>query len=203
MKQVTIVGICASPKKKSSTTLFALEKALEACRAEGAETRIISLSDYNFGGCHDCDYCRHKLGCSQKDDFTELIMPQLMGDDIAGIIYASPVYFGGVTAQMKAFMDRCVPFRRNGYRFADKVAGALTVGRSRNGGQELAAMDIVKNCMIQGMTIVPDAIPTSHFGANLWSGNLQGIEEDEIGLATAVNLGKRVAQIAIKLNTEG
>lgn len=201
MTPVTIVGICASPKKTGSTTMFALEKTLAACRAEGAETRIISLAEYTFGGCHDCDYCRHKLGCSQKDDFTEHLIPQLTGSDIGGIIYASPVYFGGVNAQMKTFMDRCVPFRRNGYLFADKVAGALTVGRSRNGGQELAAMDIVKNCMIQGMTIVPDATPTSHFGANLWSGNLQGIEEDEIGLATAVNLGKRVAQIAIKLRS--
>lgn len=199
MNKIKIVGICASPKKKDSTTLFSLEKALEACRSEGAETSIINLADYQFDSCHDCDYCRHKLGCSQKDDFSEHIIPQLTDSTIAGIIFASPVYFGGVTAQMKAFMDRSVPLRRNGYLFADKVAGAITVGRSRNGGQELAAMDIVKYCMIHGMTVVPDATPTSHFGGNLWSGNLQGIEADEIGIATAVNLGKRVAQIAMKL----
>ena len=199
MSTIKIVGVCASPKKTGSTTLFSLEKALDACRAEGAETVVLNLANYNFGGCHDCDYCRHKLGCSQKDDFTEKVIPLLSDSSVAGIIFASPVYFGGVTSQMKAFMDRCVTFRRNGYLLSDMVAGALTVGRSRNGGQELAAMDIVKNGMIQGMTIVPDAIPTSHFGGNLWSGGPLGVEADEIGIATAVNLGKRVAKTALKL----
>ncbi len=103
MNKLTIVGICASPKKQASTTMFALEKALGACRAEGAETRIIALADYTFGGCHDCDYCRHKLGCSQKDDFTQHILPQLIGDDI-GVPNTQPLArqwqsqsaFGGV-----------------------------------------------------------------------------------------------------------
>jgi len=195
-----IVGICASPKQKGSTTMFCLEKALESAGQLGFETEIIALADYQFDGCHDCGYCRTKLGCSQKDDFTSVIIPKLDDSAIVGMIYASPVYFGGITSQMKAFMDRCVPFRRNGFRFAPMVAGALTVGRSRNGGQELAAMDIVKNCLVQGMTIVPDAEPTSHFGANLWSGKTDGIETDELGLLTAVNLGKRVAEIAKKLH---
>lgn len=196
-----IIGICASPKKKESTTMFSLEKALESAAQVGFETEIIALAEYKFDGCHDCDFCKSKLGCSQKDDFTSQIIPKLDDPEIAGIIYASPVYFGGVTSQMKMFMDRCVPFRRNGFRFAPIVAGALTVGRSRNGGQELAAMDIVKNCMIQGMTVVPDAQPTSHFGANLWSGKPNGIETDEIGILTAVNLGKRVAEVAMKLRS--
>lgn len=196
-----IIGICGSPKKKDSTTLFSLKKAMEECAAEGFETEIINLAEYTFNGCGDCGYCKEKLGCSQKDDFTTEILPKLNDPSIKGMILASPVYFGGVTSQMKAFMDRSVPFRRNGYMFADMVAGALTVGRSRNGGQELAAMDIVKNCMIQGMTVVPDGIPTSHFGANLWSGKPEGIETDEIGIQTAVNLGKRVAQTAKKLNS--
>lgn len=195
-----IIGICGSPKKKDSTTMYSLEKALEACREEGFETEIISLSDNKFYGCSDCGYCRDKVDCSQKDDFTTNILPVLNDDSIAGIIFASPVYFGGVTGQMKTLMDRSVLFRRNGFMWEKLVAGALTVGRSRNGGQELAAMDIVKNCLIQGMTVVPDASPTSHFGGNLWSGKPEGIEQDKIGIQTAVNLGKRVGMTAKKLN---
>lgn len=194
-----IIGICGSPRKKDSTTLFGLQKALEACAKEGFETEIINLSEYTFGGCTDCDFCRSQLNCLLEDDYTTHILPKLTDNSIVAIIFASPVYFGGVTSQMKAFMDRSVLFRRNGFRWERMVAGALTVGRSRNGGQELAAMDIVKNCMIQGMTIVPDASPTSHFGANLWSGKPDGIETDEIGIQTAINLGKRVAQTAKKL----
>lgn len=195
-----IIGICGSPKKKNSTTMFALQKAMDTAGKEGFDTEIISLAEYDFKGCGDCGFCREKLGCSQKDDFTQKIIPLLDDEQIKGMIFASPVYFGGVTSQMKAFMDRCVPFRRNGYRFAPMIAGAISVGRSRNGGQELTTMDIVKNCMIHGMTVVPDAPPTSHFGGNMWSGVPDGINTDAIGIQTAENLGRRVAEIAKKIN---
>lgn len=191
-----IIGICGSPNGEKSTTLFALKKALEVCAQEGFETEVIDLSSKTFGGCTDCGGCRAKLTCAQDDDFTDQILPQLNTPDVAGMIFASPVYFGGVTGQMKSFLDRCVTFRRNGFLFANKIAGALTVGRSRNGGQELAAMDIVKSALIQGMVIVSDAAPTSHFGANLWSGHADGIEGDDVGIQTAVNLARNVARHA-------
>ncbi len=194
-----VVGICGSPKKKNSTTLFGLKKALLAVEEHGIETRVIELGAYNFGGCVDCGKCRKEFTCSLDDDFTNVILPLLKDEDIKGMILASPVYFGGVTSQMKAFIDRCVLFRRNSFKFENKVAGVLAVGRSRNGGQELAAMDLVKNALIQGMTVVSDASPTSHFGGILWSGFDEGIEKDSVGIKTAANLGKKVAETVKKI----
>ncbi len=195
-----ILGICGSPKGKKSTTRFGLEKALAAAAAVGVETQMLAIRDYQFSGCCDCGACYKELKCAQADDFSERLLPLLSDPDIKGMIYASPVYFGGVTAQMKAFMDRCVPFRRNGYLFEDRISGVLTVGRSRHGGQELTAMDLIKNCLIHGMTVVPDRSPTSHFGGMLWSGHPDGIEKDEKGIETAENLGKRVAEITLKIH---
>lgn len=191
-----ILGICGSPNKEKSTTLFALKKTLEVCAQAGFETEIIELANFSFGGCIDCGGCRKKVTCTQKDDFTAKLIPILQDEAVSGIVFASPVYFGGVTSQMKAFMDRCVVFRRNGFIFGNKVAGALTVGGSRNGGQELAAMDIVKNALIQGMVVVPDAAPTSHFGANLWSRHPGTIEKDDGGIQGAINLGVNMAHHA-------
>jgi len=195
-----VIGISGSPKKKDSTTLFALEKAMEQCKEAGLETEIIDLSEYRFNGCIDCSLCKTKIDCSQNDDYKEHIMPLLNDENIKGFIFASPVYFGGVTAQMKALMDRMVMFRRNGFMYENVVAGALSVGRSRHGGQELTSMDIVKNAMIQGMIVVPDASPTSHFGGNLWSGHPDTIENDDHGIKTSENLGKKVAEIVKKLS---
>ena len=178
--------------------MFALKKALDVCAGDGFDTDIIELSNYKFGGCIDCGACRKKLTCSQNDDFKEHLIPKLSDPEIAGIIFASPVYFGGITGQLKTFIDRAVIFRRNGFMFANKVAGALTVGHSRHGGQELSALDIVKAALIHGMVVVPDASPTSHFGGNLWSGHQGGIEEDEAGIATATNLGVNMARHAKK-----
>jgi multimeric flavodoxin WrbA len=194
-----VLGICGSPKKENSTTLFALKKAVEAVRESGVETEMLVLSGYTFSGCKDCGACRKKLDCSIDDDFRHAIMPVLKDPEIKGMIYASPVYFGGVTWLMKAFLDRSIPFRRNGFMFENRVAGVLTVGGSRHGGQELAAMDLVKNCLIHGMIVVPDCSPTSHFGGLLWNGPPDGIENDQRGIETAVNLGKKVAEIVKKL----
>ncbi|MGM0442656.1 MAG: flavodoxin family protein [Fibrobacterota bacterium] len=197
-----IMGICGSPKRQGSTTLFALKKALEAVRENGVDTDVIHLGDYSFGGCIDCGACwdMDEPGCSQDDDFTDHIVSALNDRDIAGFIFASPVYFGGMTSQMKAFFDRAVSFRRKGFRWENRVAGALSVGRSRHGGQELTEMDILRSALVQGMVAVPDSSPTSHFGANLWSGNPEGIENDAAGLKTAVNLGRKVAEIAQKVH---
>ncbi len=191
-----IIGICGSPKKVNSTSLFALKEALKECEILGFETEIIELSKHNFNGCIDCGFCKGKLECAQKDDFQNNILPILDDENLKGLIFASPVYFGGISSQLKSFMDRSVLFRRNGFKFENVVCGAITVGRSRNGGQELASMDIIKNALIQGMIVVPDSSPTSHFGGNLWSGNPTGIENDEAGIRTAKNLGKKVAEIA-------
>ncbi len=197
-----ILGICGSPKKKNSTTLFALNKALEASKAEGVETQLLNLAEYNYSGCKDCGHCKEILDCSLKDDFKNHLLPLLKDSEIKGMIFASPVYFGGVTSQMKSFLDRLISFRRNNFQFENIVAGTLTVGKARHGGQELAAMDIVKNCLIHCMIVVSDASPTSHFGSLLWSGHPDGIENDEIGIRTAVNIGKKVAEIALKVYRE-
>jgi multimeric flavodoxin WrbA len=196
-----ILGVCASPKKKNSTTFFGLQKAIAAAKSAGVKTQILNLAQYNFKGCRDCGLCRDKLDCSQNDDFREEILPLLKNPEIKGMILASPVYFGGLTSLMKAFLDRTVSFRRNGFIFENIVAGALTVGKSRNGGQELTAMDIVKYCLIHNMIMVSDASPTSHFGAMLWSGHTDGIENDSTGIETAENIGKKVAEIVKKIHS--
>lgn len=195
-----VIGINGSSKKKNSTTGFALARALKQIEEQGIETVQIDLADYKFSGCTDCDGCRKKITCTLNDDFTNKILPILNDKDVKGFLFASPVYMGGMSAQLKSLFDRSVSFRRNNFAYEHKVAGAITVGRSRNGGQELVALDIAKCSMLHGMIIVPDSSPTSHFGATLWSGHPEGIENDKEGLATLDNLAKNVASIVKKLS---
>jgi multimeric flavodoxin WrbA len=195
-----IIGIAGSPKKKDSTSLFALNKALNKASQSGLETELIKLSEFNFSGCSDCNgLCRSQLGCSIDDDFTNILLPLLKQKEIKGIIISSPVYFASITAKLKAFIDRMVTFRRNDFYLKGLVGGAITVGNSRHGGQELAAIDIIKSLLIQGMIIVPDSPPTSHFGGLLWSGKDGGINKDLKGIQSAENLGKNIAETVRKL----
>jgi multimeric flavodoxin WrbA len=121
--------------------------------------------------------------------------------DAQGIIIGSPVYFGNVSSQMKIFMDRSRPLRID-FKLKDKVAGAISVGASRNGGQETTITAIHQFLLIQDAIIVGDGAPMAHYGGAGVSGAAGEASEDDMGLLTSMNLGKRVAELALKLNKE-
>jgi multimeric flavodoxin WrbA len=191
-----ILGICCSPRK-GQNTFRAMEICLEAARArDGAiTTQVIELADLDIRPCQACGECKGRLACPIEDDFASLI-PVLSDSDVGGMIVGTPVYFGTMTAQCKAFVDRCVMFRRNGWLFRNRVGGVLAVGGVRNGGQELAIQAVQAALLCHDMICVSDGQPTAHFGATLFSGMEGGIERDDFGLQTARYLGKRVAEVA-------
>ena len=191
----TIIGVCCSPRPQKTTY-----EAMSACLAAaeevgGVTTRLIELAGKTIGPCLACGICKEGLICGIGDDFGEII--EAFGDpNFAGLIIGTPVYFGMMTAQCKAFLDRSVVFRRNGWMLRDKVAGVLAVGRVRNGGQELTIQGVRAAMLCHDMVCVSDGQPTAHFGAALWSGAEGGLAADKEGLETARNLGRRVAEFA-------
>ncbi len=192
-----IIGISASPRKNQSTCCM-LEQCLDevklAADASGKsiDVETIDLVDLKIHGCISCDACKKGLICSQDDDFRQLI-PKLADPEVLGIIVASPVYMGCMSSQAKAFIDRSVLFRRNGFMFRNKLGGAIAVGGSRNGGQELTIQAIHAGMMIHDMIIVGDG---DHFGGAAWGKHPDGYKADSTGITTARNLGKRMVEIA-------
>jgi multimeric flavodoxin WrbA len=195
-----VVGISCSPRKGKST-FYALETCLQAAKeaASGVETILVELSERKVNGCIACGKCMKVLECSQEDDFVKMI-PILSDSELAALVIATPVYFGSMTSQCKAFLDRCVMFRRNGFLLRNKVGGVIAVGGVRNGGQELAIQAVQAAMLVQDMVVVSEGRPTSHYGATLWSGYPDGIEKDAFGLETTRNLGKRVAEVAGRMH---
>ena len=192
-----IIGVSASARKNRSTH-FLLVQCLDeiklAIDAAGKPiaTELIDLAPLKINGCIACDACKKKgVMCAQRDDFQSLI-PKLADTDVAGIILATPVYMGSMSSQAKAFLDRTVLFRRNGFMFKNRLGGAITVGGSRNGGQELTLQGVHAAMMIHGMIIVGDG---EHFGGAAWSNHPDGYQGDADGIASAKNLGRNMAHI--------
>jgi len=194
-----ILGICCSPRKMQTTY-----KAMRLCLASAAEvdsaieTDLIELAGKNISPCVACDTCKEKLACSIDDDFAHLI-PVLKDSDVGGMIIGTPVYLGLMTAQCKAFLDRSVMFRRNGWLFRNRVGGVLAVGGVRNGGQELTLQAVRAAMLCHDMICVSDGKSSAHFGAAVHSGVEGGVEADAVGLETVRNLGRRVAEVALAL----
>ncbi len=192
-----IIGISASARAKRST-YFLLEQCLDkAKRSRGTsgkdiEVELVDLAPLKINGCISCGKCKKGVLCSQEDDYQALI-PKFADPGVVGIIVATPVYMGCMSSQAKAFIDRTVLFRRNGFMFKNKLGGVITVGGSRNGGQELTIQAVHAAMMIHDMIIVGDG---DHFGGAAWANHPDGYEGDTIGIATAKNLGKRMGDVA-------
>ena len=195
-----IIGVAASARKNKSTR-FLLEQCLEEAKstAENAgqnlEVELIELAGLNVNGCIACDACKKGVLCSQEDDYQPIIA-KLADPEVVGIILATPVYMGSMSSQAKAFLDRTVLFRRNGFMFKDKLGGAIAVGGSRNGGQEITIQAVHAAMMIHDMIIVGDG---DHFGGAAWGNHPEGYAADKVGIGTAKNLGRRMVEVAGKM----
>ena len=100
---MNVLGISGSPKTNGLTG-FLLDKVLDGAKASGVHTEKIILNDLNFKACQECGGCDETGICILDDDMRP-IYEKLAKADV--VIVASPVYFGNITAQLKAMIDRC------------------------------------------------------------------------------------------------
>lgn len=193
-KTVKIIGVACSPRK-GRTTAAAVQVALEAARQVGktVETEFIDLGGLKMQGALAAGI---PLGEGERDDFPA-IEARLRAPEVAGIIVGTPVYFTNMSALAKEFLDRWMAFRKD-FALRDKVGGAIAVGAARNGGQEVTLQTIHAAMLCQDMIIVSDGRPTARLGGILVSAG-EDISRDELGLTTARGLGRRVAEVALKL----
>lgn len=108
-----IVVLVGSARKAGNTALLA--KAFAEGAKRNNQVEILSVADYKVNPCIGCNSCfvREKQECFQKDDMQK-IYSGLMDADI--IVAASPVYFYGISAQLKAVVDRLHTPMRNHFK---------------------------------------------------------------------------------------
>jgi multimeric flavodoxin WrbA len=122
-----ILGLSCSPRKNGNTMLL-LGEALSGARQEGAEIELYSVADKDIKPCDGCRACAKTGECPIKDDMQALYGKLLEAD---GIIFGTPVYFYGMTAQAKAVIDRTIAFSRPEKSLANKVGGVVVVAGSQ------------------------------------------------------------------------
>lgn len=194
-KSVKILGISCSPRK-GKTTATAVKAALDAAKKVDSriDVELIDLGGLEISGFSGV---AKPLGSGKTDDF-DRILPKLQDPNVGGWIIGSPVYFRSMSALCKAFLERCAVLRKPRLLLADTVAGILTVGAYRNGGQELVIEQIQSVLLCHEMMIVGGK-PGAHQGATLWNAYNDDITKDEFGMDTARKLGIRVAEATLRI----
>jgi multimeric flavodoxin WrbA len=97
-----VLVFLGSPRKKGNTEILT-EAMLDGVRQAGGEPEIIRLCDLKIAPCISCGGCDKKGKCVVIDEMTPLYEKIIATDKI---ILASPIFFYGITAQAKAFIDR-------------------------------------------------------------------------------------------------
>jgi len=98
-----VLGIAGSPRRGGNTDIL-LSEVLKGAASKGVEVKTIILSELDFVTCKHCDGCLKEGNCVVQDDM-QMIYREL--GDADRIVLASPIQFMGVTAHMKAMIDRC------------------------------------------------------------------------------------------------
>ena len=111
---MNILILSGSPRKGGNTDL--LVEAFVKGASQKHHVEVVSVHDYKVCPCMGCNACfrneRLRVGasagmqhtCAQKDDMA-MIYEKMAHADM--LVIASPVYFYGLSAQLKAVIDRC------------------------------------------------------------------------------------------------
>ncbi len=109
---MNILVISGSPRKGGNTEIMA-ETFAEGARESGNTVTVKKLSGLSVAPCLDCEYCfSHDGACSQHDGMAEILEAVDRADML---VFASPIYWFNVTAQMKAVVDRLYARAQKGF----------------------------------------------------------------------------------------
>jgi multimeric flavodoxin WrbA len=120
-KLLILVG---SPRRagNSATLAAAVERG---AREAGAVTSLCFIDDFVTSFLRDCRTCRLPSGeCKIGDRFRSLLFDEFL--PAAGIVFASPIYWYGLSAQTKAFLDRTFCYYAASYPDSARVIEGMS-----------------------------------------------------------------------------
>ena len=174
-----VLVIAASPRKNGNSDLLCAE-FIKGAKEAGHQVEEIFLREKKISYCTGCGVCNTTHKCVLKDDMAELI-PKMVESDV--IVLATPIYFYTMDAQLKTFIDRCVP------RYTEMA--------NKDFYYIIAAADEDHKLMqraIEGLRgFVEDCLPNSHekgiiYGTGAWHiGEIKG----KPAMQEAYEMGKK------------
>ena len=175
-----IVILVGSVRKDGNTDTLAKSFAKGAVKNNNVE--IIYVADYDVNPCIGCDTCFTREGkvCFQQDDML-VIFNKLLNADV--LVIASPVYFYGLSAQLKTIIDRLhMPARSN---LKVKKMGLLLVAA-------VTSPEVFNSILVQ-YKLVTNRFKLDDIGKVFVTGVREyGKIEGNPGLKEAFNLGESI-----------
>lgn len=110
-----VLVISSSYRTKGNSARLAEEFVKGAAEA-GNDVEFISLHDKKIGFCRGCLTCQKTKRCIIHDD-ADMIREKMLHAD--AVVFATPVYYYGISGQLKTLLDRANPLYASDYRFRE------------------------------------------------------------------------------------
>ena len=185
-----VIGINGSSHSDGNTA-FLIDEVFSHLEKEGVKTERINmqpvLNDLKNPFCVCCEGgCD---GACYKGTKLQTLFEKMKEAD--AIIFGSPVYFGGPTAQIKCLFDKTSLLRKE-KALLGKVGAAIAVGASKYGGQEPTVTTLHHLMLVEGMTLIGDSSTSlaGHFGVCAQ----MDAREDEYAVTRCKILAERIME---------
>ncbi len=134
---MNVLAINGSPRMDDGNTAMILNPFLDGMRDAGANVELFYTRKLNIGPCNGDMSCWFKNPgkCGQNDDM-QMLLPKIKNADI--LVWASPVYYAGITGPLKNLMERQLPVIMQGDDQSKKQKVVLV---STCGAWELSMFD--------------------------------------------------------------
>jgi len=120
---VRVLAVGASPRRDGNSAAL-LQAACEGAREVGHVVTSVHLDDFVGGFLRDCRGCRGPNGsCTIPDSYEQLLLEHLLPAD--GLLLATPLYWYGMSGQLKAMFDRLFCYMSPGYPESEQVLTGL------------------------------------------------------------------------------
>jgi multimeric flavodoxin WrbA len=181
-----IVAFNGSPRKDGNTSIL-IDTLFTELEELGIQTQKIHVGAKQLQGCIGCMQCwenKNKQCVLKNDQLNEWLEIMSAAD---GIILGSPVYCAGLSAQIKAFIDRATMVAlANGDMLQRKLGASVVAVRRAGAVQTFGALNLFFT-ITQMITV----------GSTYWNMGY-GMEKGEVlkdaeGLQTMRNLAKNLA----------
>ena len=196
---INILSICGSPVPGSSTEIL-LRRIADSARSSlhgPSRHRLVRLNELEFVPCQACGEAPTPRFCFFDDDLTDVYRALARCDCL---LFGSPVYFDAVSAQAKAFIDRCNCLRPADFDGVTERDFIKLMSRKRPGaivivGGERGWFEGARRC-IAGFFKWVEVVNEGYLA--FASRDFRRVGEaaaDEAAMAEADRLGRRLAKL--------
>ena len=185
-KAIFIIG---SPRAQGSTAVLT-GRIADGMTSIGVDVQRHLLGEMDIRYCRGCWACADSRQCVQQDDVAAIVQDIIAADIV---VMASPSYWGDVTAQLKAFIDRCSPYcntRPGGTTIPPGKLGIAVAIRAGHSGEENLHLIGTIEHYFGHLDIKPVARLTVE-----GVGDVSDLEQKPAKLQEAYALGVRIAQL--------